>query len=393
LCVIYFDMFEQELSTLAQNHLLRRPVVVEPCDGSRVTIAGKSLLIMCSNDYLGLSNHPSLLEAAHRAMDLYGFGSGASRLVSGTGPLHQELEERIACFKGTEAAILFNSGYAANTGIIPALAGEGDVILSDSLNHASIIDGCRLSRASVQVYRHKDRDHLEELLRNNSSARRRLIITDGVFSMDGDIAPLPDLVTLAEEYDALLMVDDAHATGVLGKRGRGIAEYFGLEGRIHIQMGTFGKALGSFGAFAAGSRDIIDYLINRSRSYIFSTALPSAVCAASMAALQIVEQEPSRREALWKNRDRFVAGLSDLGITAGNSGTPIIPLVIGGAEKTLQAGSRLFAEGIFAAAIRPPTVADGASRIRMTVLATHSDQDIDAALAVLRKLKQVGLIG
>ncbi len=393
MCVIYFDMFEQELSTLAQNHLLRRPVVVEPCDGSRVTIAGKSLLIMCSNDYLGLSNHPSLLEAAHRAMDLYGFGSGASRLVSGTGPLHQELEERIACFKGTEAAILFNSGYAANTGIIPALAGEGDVILSDSLNHASIIDGCRLSRASVQVYRHKDRDHLEELLRNNSSARRRLIITDGVFSMDGDIAPLPDLVTLAEEYDALLMVDDAHATGVLGKRGRGIAEYFGLEGRIHIQMGTFGKALGSFGAFAAGSRDIIDYLINRSRSYIFSTALPSAVCAASMAALQIVEQEPSRREALWKNRDRFVAGLSDLGITAGNSGTPIIPLVIGGAEKTLQAGSRLFAEGIFAAAIRPPTVADGASRIRMTVLATHSDQDIDAALAVLRKLKQVGLIG
>ncbi len=393
MCVIYFDMFEQELSTLAQNHLLRRPVVVEPCDGSRVTIAGKSLLIMCSNDYLGLSNHPSLLEAAHRAMDLYGFGSGASRLVSGTGPLHQELEERIACFKGTEAAILFNSGYAANTGIIPALAGEGDVILSDSLNHASIIDGCRLSRASVQVYRHKDRDHLEELLRNNSSARRRLIITDGVFSMDGDIAPLPDLVTLAEEYDALLMVDDAHATGVLGKRGRGIAEYFGLEGRIHIQMGTFGKALGSFGAFAAGSRDIIDYLINRSRSYIFSTALPSAVCAASMAALQIVEQEPSRREALWKNRDRFVAGLSDLGITAGNSGTPIIPLVIGGAEKTLQAGSRLFAEGIFAAAIRPPTVADGASRIRMTVLATHSDQDIDAALDVLRKLKQVGLIG
>ena len=230
-------MFEQELSTLIQNHLLRRPVVVVPGDGPRVTINGRSLLLMCSNDYLGLSNHPSLLEAAHRAMDLYGFGSGASRLVSGTSPLHQELEERIACFKGTEAAILFNSGYAANTGIIPALAGERDVILSDSLNHASIIDGCRLSRAAVHIYRHKDRDHLEELLRNNSAARRRLIITDSVFSMDGDIAPLPDLVTLAEEYGALLMVDDAHATGVLGKRGRGSAEHFGLEGRIHIQMG------------------------------------------------------------------------------------------------------------------------------------------------------------
>ena len=386
-------MFEQELASLSQNHLLRRPVVVEPCDGPRVTINGKSLLLMCSNDYLGLSNHPSLLEAAHKAMDLYGFGSGASRLISGTSPLHQELEERIACFKGTEAAVLFNSGYAANTGIIPALAGEGDVILSDSLNHASIIDGCRLSRAAVQVYRHKDRDHLEELLRNNSSARRRLIITDSVFSMDGDIAPLPDLVTLAEEYGALLMVDDAHATGVLGKRGRGIAEYFGLEGRIHIQMGTFGKALGSFGAFAAGGRDVIDYLINRSRSYIFSTALPPAVCAASMAAIQIVEREPSRRDALWKNRERFVAGLSALGISVGNSETPIIPLVIGEAEKTLRAGSRLFAEGIFSSAIRPPTVADGASRIRMTVMATHSDQDIDAALAVLQKLKQVGLIG
>jgi glycine C-acetyltransferase/8-amino-7-oxononanoate synthase len=326
-------------------------------------------------------------------MDRYGSGSGASRLVSGTSPLHQELEEGIAGFKGTEAAILFNSGYAANTGIIPALAGEGDVILSDGLNHASIIDGCRLSRAKVLVYRHRDMGHLEELLKKNGSARRRLIITDSIFSMDGDIAPLPDLVMLSEKYGSLLMVDDAHATGVLGKRGRGIAEHFGLEGRIPIQMGTLGKALGSFGAFAAGDRDVIDYLINRSRSYIFSTALPPAVCAASIAAIQLVDREPWRREALWKNRERFVAGLSALGIDAGKSETPIVPLMICDAEKALQAGGRLFTEGIFATAIRPPSVAEGASRIRMTVMATHAGEDIDFVLAVLRKLQIEGVLG
>jgi 8-amino-7-oxononanoate synthase len=386
------SMFEHELSTLVQNHLLRRPVVVEPGSGPRVTISGKSLLLMCSNDYLGLSKHPSLQEAAHRAIDRYGSGSGASRLVSGTSPLHQELEERIAGFKGTEAAILFNSGYAANTGTIPVLAGEGDVILSDSLNHASIIDGCRLSRAEVLVYRHRDMGHLEELLKKNCSAWRRLIVTDGVFSMDGDIAPLPDLVMLSEKYDAILMVDDAHATGVLGKRGRGSAEHFGLEGRVPIQMGTLGKALGSFGAFVAGSRDVIDYLINSSRSYIFSTALPPAVCVASMAAIQIMDREPWRREALWRNRSRFAAGLSAIGITAENSETPIIPLMIGDAERALHAAGGLFAGGIFAQAIRPPSVPDGASRIRTTVMATHSDQDIDSALEVFEKLKREGLI-
>jgi 8-amino-7-oxononanoate synthase len=385
-------MFEQELASLVQNHLFRCPVVVEPGDGPRVTISGKSLLLMCSNDYLGLSKHPSLREAAHRAMDRYGSGSGASRLVSGTSPLHLELEERVAGFKETEAAILFNSGYAANTGIIPALAGEGDVILSDGLNHASIIDGCRLSRAKVFVYRHRDMSHLEDLLKKNGSTGRRLIITDSVFSMDGDIAPLPDLVMLSEKYGSLLMVDDAHATGVLGKRGRGIAEHFGLEGRITIQMGTFGKALGSFGAFAAGGRDVIDYLINRSRSYIFSTALPPAVCAASIATIQIVDREPWRREALWKNRERLTAGLSALGIAPGNSETPIVPLMIGDAEKAIRAAGALFAGGIFAQAIRPPSVAEGESRIRMTVMATHADEDIDSVLAVLRKLQLEGVV-
>ena len=300
-----------------------------------MTIAGRSLLLMCSNDYLGLANHPSLVKAASAAMERYGFGSGASRLVSGTSALHRELEERIARFKGTEAALLFNSGYAANTGIIPALANEGDVILSDSLNHASIIDGCRLSRARVLVYRHKDMGHLEDLLRKSRAAARRLIVTDGVFSMDGDIAPLPDLVLLSGKYDAMLMVDDAHATGVLGKTGRGTAEHFGLEGRVHIQMGTLGKALGSFGAFAAGDRDVIDLLMNRARSLIYSTALPPRSVPLQWPRLPSSSRNRERRERLWKNRERFVAGLRSIGISAGSSETPIIPLIIGDSEMTL----------------------------------------------------------
>jgi glycine C-acetyltransferase len=381
-----------EVAALKAQGLFRHLRVLEREQGARTVVDGRDVVNLSSNNYLGLTTHPRLRKAALAALDEFGVGTGSVRTIAGTMTLHVELEQRLAAFKNTEATVVFQSGFAANAGTVAAILTKDDVVISDELNHASIIDGCRLSRAAVQVYRHKDRGHLEELLQKNGAARRRLIITDSVFSMDGDIAPLPDLVTLAENYGALLMVDDAHATGVLGKKGRGIAEYFGLEGRIHIQMGTFGKALGSFGAFAAGDRDIIDYLINRSRSYIFSTALPPAVCAASMAAIQIVEREPSRRDALWKNRQRFVAGLSAIGISVGNSETPIIPLVIGGAEKTLQAGSRLFAEGIFAAAIRPPTVADGASRIRTTMTATHSDQDIDTALAVLRKLKYEGVV-
>jgi glycine C-acetyltransferase len=285
-------MFEQELSQLEKKHLLRKLAVVGSAQGPRVTVNGRSVLLMCSNNYLGLAEHPALREAATAAMERYGFGSGASRLVSGTSEIHQELERRLAQFKGTEAAILFNSGYSANTGIIPAVASEGDVIVSDSLNHASIIDGCRLSKAAVHVYQHKNVDHAESILKKCMNAKRRLLITDGVFSMDGDIAPLPELVSLAEKYDAVIMVDDAHATGVLGEQGRGTVDHFGLEGRVHIQMGTLGKALGSFGAYAAASKDVADYLLNTSRSYIFSTSLPPAVCAASIAALDILQTDP-----------------------------------------------------------------------------------------------------
>lgn len=384
-------MYEKELDELNNKSLLRRTRVVESCEGPRVLIDGKSLLLMCSNDYLGLAGHPALREAARTAMERCGFGSGASRLVSGTGPLHQELEDRIARYKGVEAAILFNSGYAANTGLIPALAGEGDVILSDSLNHASIIDGCRLSRARVLVYRHGDVNHAEELLKNAGTGRR-FIVSDGVFSMDGELAPLPDLARIAERHEAVLIVDDAHATGVLGERGRGTAEHFGLEGRIPVMMGTFSKALGSFGAFVAGKSDVIHYLVNKARSFIYSTALPQAVCAASLAALDIVERDQRLRNRLLQARNSLLDGLRHIGVAHGRTDSPIVPLLTGSAEHALRLANRLYELGVYATAIRPPTVPEGASRIRLTVTAAHSPADIDAVLEAIRRCKQEGLL-
>lgn len=374
-------MFEHELDILREQHLLRTPVRMGSAQGPRVQVNDQEAILLCSNNYLGLAEHPALREAACSALERYGAGSGASRLVSGNMELHEELERRIAAFKGTEAAILFNSGYAANTGAIPAIAGEGDIILSDSLNHASIIDGCRLSRARTEVYRHRDLEHVESLLKKHRSNRRKLLVTDGVFSMDGDIAPLPGLVDLAERYDAVVMVDDAHATGVLGARGRGTAEHFGLPaGSVPIQMGTLGKALGSFGAYIAGDRHLIRYLQNTCRSYIFSTSLPPAACAASIAALDLVDAEPWRLRKLSENRSRFKGGLVSRGIAVGDAETPIIPVITGSAEKALQAAQILLEQGVFAAAIRPPSVPLDSSRIRATVMASHSEADIDLAV-------------
>jgi 8-amino-7-oxononanoate synthase len=383
-------MFELDLAQREQHHLLRALVRLDSAQGPRVTVDGKQVVLLCSNNYLGLAEHPALKKAACDAMERYGFGSGASRLVSGNTELHEELEHRIAAFKGAESAIVFNSGYAANTGVIPAVAGDGDLVLSDSLNHASIVDGCRLSKAKTEVYRHRDMDHLETLLRSNTTARRKLIVTDGIFSMDGDIAPLPDLVRLAERYHAVLMVDDAHATGVLGEQGRGTAEHFGLEDRVHIQMGTLGKALGSFGAYVAGTRDIVRYLLNTCRSYMFSTSLPPAICAASIASFNVLETEPWRRKKLWDNRSRLARGLESLDIIIAPSTTPIFPLLIGSSNTALQASQEAFSQGIFATAIRPPTVPDGSARLRATVIATHSDVDIDQAVSIFGSLKEKG---
>jgi len=385
-------MFEHELSKLDERNLLRRLRVVDTYDGSRITMNNRDMLLLCSNDYLGLANHPALRQAAFQAMERYGFGAGASRLVSGTSALHHALEERLALFKGTEAALVFNSGYAANTGIIPAIVGTGDLILSDSLNHASIVDGCRLSKAQVKVYRHKDSVQVEALLKKSLNARQKLIVTDGVFSMDGDIAPLPDLVYLSEKYGAILLVDDAHGTGVLGQTGKGTVEHFGLSGRVQIQMGTLGKAFGSFGAYVAGSRALIDFLINHSRSFIYSTALPPSVCAASLAAIDVLEQEPERRDRLWNNRNQFVNGLRSIGISTGASETPIIPLIIGDSGRTLKVAEKLFEYGVYATAIRPPTVPADAARIRTTVSAAHTDVDVDSALGIFNRLTKEGYI-
>ncbi len=385
-------MFEQELSLLEQKRLFRRVKTIDSHNGPRVTIQGREMLLLCSNDYLGLANHTALRQAAMQAMERYGFGSGASRLVSGTSSVHCSLENRLALFKGTEAALVFNSGYAANTGIIPAITGTGDVILSDSLNHASIIDGCRLSKAEVRVYRHKDMGQVEIFLKKDLKARRRLIVTDGVFSMDGDIAPLKDLVSLSEKYNAILMVDDAHGAGVLGRTGRGTVEHFGLSDRVPVQMGTLGKAFGSFGAYAAGSNGLINMLVNQARSFMYSTALPTSVCAASLAAIDIVEHDSERRDRLWKNRSRFVDGLKSIGINTGDSETPIIPVIIGDSDRALKASEKLFEYGIYAPAIRPPTVPADTARIRTTVTAAHSGDDIDSALDIFRRLQQEGYL-
>jgi 8-amino-7-oxononanoate synthase len=385
-------MFEQELHDREQHHLLRSLIPINSSQGPHIILNGKEVILLCSNNYLGIAEHPALAHAARIALERYGAGSGASRLISGNMELHEELEHRIAAFKGTEAAILFNSGYAANTGVIPAITGDRDVILSDELNHASIIDGCRLSRAKTIVFRHCDTGHLESLLRDSAASRRKLIVTDGVFSMDGDIAPLPEIVRLAGQYDALLMVDDAHGTGVLGKRGRGIVEHFGLEGSVQIQMGTLGKALGSFGAYVAGDRGLIAHLVNTSRSYIFSTSLPPAVCASSIEALDIIDREPWRQERLWRNREQLANGLVSRGISIGASATPIIPVAAGSADNALTTADELLAAGIYATAIRPPSVPEGCSRIRATVMATHTAEDIDHAVTVFGDLKKRGIL-
>jgi glycine C-acetyltransferase len=387
--------FREELELLKDQGLYRRTCLVRGSQQARVGLEGREVLLFCSNNYLGLADHPLLKEAVVRAVEKYGVSSGASRLVSGTMELHEALEKRIAEFKGTEAALVFNSGYAANTGIIPALTGKGDVIFSDRLNHASILDGCLLSRAKLVRYPHKDIRILRRLLAENETAGRRLIVTDGVFSMDGDLAPLPELVALKKESDALLMVDDAHGTGVLGPGGRGTAEHFGLLSEIDIHMGTLGKALGSFGAYAAASRDIIEYLVNRARSFIFSTSLPPSVLAASIAAFDLVDSPEglSLREKLAENVGFFRSALQTAGFDTMGSETQIVPVFVGEPEPVMEFSRLLLDKGIYVQGIRPPTVPTGSCRLRCTLMAVHVRPDLEQAVeAVIRAGKQVGVI-
>ncbi len=374
------DLFAEDRRRRLAQGLQRSLRPVDGPQDARVVIDGRAVLSLCSNNYLGLANHPEVIEAVVEATRTYGVGSGASRLISGSMRIHHDLEERLAAFKGAEACLLFTSGYHANLGAIASLVGEGDAVFSDALNHASLIDGCRLSRAAVHVYAHGDVAALEERLRA-ARARRRLIVTDSVFSMDGDAAPLGAICDLAERHDAMVMVDEAHATGVVGRRGAGLVEALGLERRISVQMGTLGKALGTFGAYVAGSGALIDFLVNRARTFIFTTALPPPVVAAAAAALAIVEREPERRAAVRRNAERLRRGLRACGYDVrGDDASHTVPVMVGEAEAPMALSAALLAQGVFAHGIRPPTVADGTARIRATVMATHTDADIDEAV-------------
>ena len=386
-------MFHEQLDELAARHLTRRLTPLHSGVGPVVDMAGRQTLLFASNDYLGLAMHPEVIQAAVEATQRFGAGAGAARLVSGSLPPHQELETALAQFKGTEAALTYGSGYLANIGTIPALIGRGGLILADRLCHASLIDGCRLSAADFRIYRHNDTDHLRSLLAARRQTRRTLIVTDGLFSMDGDLAPLPELNRLAQEYEADLYIDDAHGTGVMGPYGRGTVEHFGLEAEIPLQMGTLGKAFGSSGAYIAGPSTLIQYLMNTSRSFIFTTAPPPSSAAAATTAIRIIQREPERRARLWANRERLFTGLTQLGFDLSPSVSPIIPILVGSAETALAFAEHLFAEGIYAPAIRPPTVPDATSRIRITVTAEHTAVHIDQALAAFQRAGQsAGLI-
>jgi len=383
-------MFSKSLTRLKKMNLLREIQNCNSPQGPRITLGRRTFINFSSNNYLGLANHPHVIDSAQKAIKKFGFGSGASRLLCGGSILHSELEKKTARFKSTESALLFNSGYSANTGIIPAIAEEGDVIFSDELNHASIVDGCRLSKAKVIVYEHKNINALEKLLKK-TKARRKIIVTDSVFSMDGDIAPLKEIYSICLNsalripHSALLLyIDDAHGTGVLGK-GQGSLAHFGIKPEPWIiQMGTFSKALGSLGAFAAGSKDSINWIMNTARSFIFSTALPSCVAAASIAALEVIHREPELLKRLWANREQAVHGITKLGYDTAGSETPIIPIRTETVEKARQISRRLMEKGIFAPAIRPPTVKE--PRIRITVTAEHTEEDIEKLIKALSKV-------
>lgn len=381
-----YEYFKGQLDAKVQNHNLRTLKEYCPIDAVRVKRDDKEYLMMASNNYLGLNFDTRVIEGALKGAQQYGTGSGGSRLVSGTFPLFTELERSLAKFKNTEKALVFNTGYMANVGTISAVADKNTIIFSDALNHASIIDGCRLSRGAVKAYSHCDVDELKYLLKQADRNARKLIVTDGVFSMDGDIAPLDKLYELSRDYNALLMVDDAHATGTIGN-GHGTAAYFGLEKEVDIQLGTLSKSLGSVGGYVAANSTIIDYLVNTSRSFIFSTALSPADIGAALAALQVLETDASVLGHLQENVNYMADQLTSLGIDSTNE-TPIFPILIGSNEDTLTVSDYLYEAGIIGTAIRPPTVPIGESRIRLTVTAAHNKEQIDYVCHILHKAMQ-----
>ncbi len=382
-----WDVFcAESLATLEEQGLLRRLRPFERRGPKLVSPDGRELLNLCSNDYLGLAGHPALAEAAARAAHERGTGATASRLIVGDDPEYERLEQELADWKGSEASLVLGSGYAANTGVIAALAGRDDAVFSDALNHASIVDGCRLARAEVHVYRHRDAEHLDELL-GRSEARRKLIVTDAVFSMDGDTAPLQEIVELKERYGAALMVDEAHSAGVFGPYGEGLSHELGLADGVDVHMGTFSKAFGAYGAYVAGSESWIAFLRNTCRSLIYSTALPPPVIGSAAAALELVREADDARRALRVKADRFRTRLGELGFDICGSTTQIVPVLAGDPQAALRFSAQLEERGVLAVAIRPPTVPAGTSRLRFSLMATHEDGDLERALDAIAALR------
>jgi len=369
-----------EMASLEREGLRRTLRVLEGEQKATTIVDHRSVVNLSSNNYLGLTTHPRLRERAIDAIRTYGVGSGSVRTIAGTMEIHMELERRLAAFKRTEAAVVFQSGFTANAGTVASLLGPDDLVVSDELNHASIIDGCRLSRATIKVFPHKDLDAARSILRMLPAVGRRLLITDGVFSMDGDLGPLPGLCALAEEYGCIMMVDDAHASGVFGKNGRGTIDHFNMHGRVDVQVGTLSKAIGVLGGYVAGSGLLIDYLCHRARPFLFSTSHPPSVAAACIAALDVLLEEPAIIERLWENARFFKSGLQALGFDTGTSESPITPVIVGDAALAMKLSDELFAAGVFAQGIGFPTVARGRARVRTIVTATHSRDELSFAL-------------
>jgi 8-amino-7-oxononanoate synthase len=383
------DSLEPRLAQLDARHLRRTLRTISSGPGPRVQMGGRDVIQLCSNDYLGLAADPRLKRAAADAVATLGCGAGSSRLVSGTTAIHGDLEQALAELKMTDASLVFSSGYHANIGVVSALAGPGDTIFSDERNHASLIDGCRLSRATVCVYRHGDVEHLGQLLLATPAVGQKLIVTETVFSMDGDVAPLRDLVDLARRWGAWTLVDEAHATGVFGERGGGVVEELGLAAEVDVQIGTLGKALGSLGAFAAGGRPLVDWLINAARSFIYTTALSPAAVAAARVAVDVVRSEPERRQRLWDHATMMRSRLAECGFQLGPTRSPILPLLVGDDERAVSLSAELLKRGVLVPAIRPPTVPPGTSRLRVVPTATHSPEDIEVALEAFKEAGRV----
>lgn len=385
--------FKQEVKAFETQHLRRQLRIMESPANTTITIDGRQLISMASNNYLGLANHPAVRQAAIEAIEQWGVGAGAARLISGNMAPHVQLEEDLAQFKQVEATLTFGTGYSTNLGLIPSLIDRDGLILADRYCHASLIDACRLTKAKLRVFHHNDVEHLERLLKKRGKACPTLVVTEGVFSMDGDLAPLPDLLTLCQHHDATLLIDDAHGTGVMGLKGRGTVEHFGLNPKDVIQMGTLSKAIGTSGGYVAGTTSLKEYLINTSKAFIYTTAQPPAIAAATSASIQIIQNEPDRRQRLWDNRNYLYSELKNMGFQLTNTQSPILPLIVKSSETAMKMSQALNEAGIFVPAIRPPTVPKNSSRLRLAICSEHSNEQRLKVLDTLCKVgKQIRLI-